>query len=166
MNEGCEKVGFEPGTPCSGVQPLGYGTAAAESMENLWYLCTVLINVYVASPDPDSDPNPRGGGQLPNPNECSSTLTSGTNNIYPYPYIDVNDRGHCLRITHMPRWWGRYHEPQRWIPSHDGGVSGATTVDTEPRRWSIMIHDGGYRAKMVEYHEPRWWIPSHDGGVS
>ena len=40
-------------------------TAAAESTENLWYLCTVLINVYVASPDP----NPRGGGQLPNPNE-------------------------------------------------------------------------------------------------
>ena len=49
-------------------------TAAAESTENLWYLCTVLINVYVASPDPD----PRGGGQLPNPNECNSTLTSGT----------------------------------------------------------------------------------------
>ena len=40
-------------------------TAAAESAKNLWYLCTVLINVYVASPDPD--PNPRGGGQLPNP---------------------------------------------------------------------------------------------------
>ena len=40
-------------------------TAAVESTENLWYLCTVLINVYVASPDPD--PNPRGGGQLPNP---------------------------------------------------------------------------------------------------
>ena len=40
-------------------------TAAAESMENLWYLGTVLINVYVASPDPD--PNPRRGGQLPNP---------------------------------------------------------------------------------------------------
>ena len=42
-------------------------TAAAESTENFWYLslCTVLINVYVASPDPD--PNPRGGGQLPNP---------------------------------------------------------------------------------------------------
>ena len=40
-------------------------TAAAESMENLCYLCTVLINVYVASPD--RDPNPRGGGQLPNP---------------------------------------------------------------------------------------------------
>ena len=47
------------------LSPLGYGTAAAKSMENLWYLCTVLINVYVASPDPD--PNPRGGGQLPNP---------------------------------------------------------------------------------------------------
>ena len=45
--------------------PLGYGTATAESTGNLWYLCTVLINVYVASPDPD--PNPRGGGQLPNP---------------------------------------------------------------------------------------------------
>ena len=40
-------------------------TAVAESTENLWYLCTVLINAYVASPDPD--PNPRGGGQLPNP---------------------------------------------------------------------------------------------------
>ena len=47
----------------------------------------------VASPDP----NPRGGGQLPNPKECNSTLTSGTNNIYPYPYIDVNDRGHRCR---------------------------------------------------------------------
>ena len=53
----------------------------------------------VASPDP----NPRGGGQLPNPNECNSTLTSGTNNIYPYPYIDINDRGHRLRITHTRR---------------------------------------------------------------
>ena len=39
-------------------------TAAAESAENLRYLCTVLINIY-ASPDPD--PNPRGGGQLCNP---------------------------------------------------------------------------------------------------
>ena len=47
----------------------------------------------VASPDP----NPRGGGQLPNPNECNSTLTSGANNIYPYPYINVNDRGHRFR---------------------------------------------------------------------
>ena len=79
-------------------------TAAADSTENLWYLCTVLINVFVASPDPD--PNPRGGGQLPNPNECSSTLTSGTNNIYPYPYIDVNDRGHRFRsrspLTNYP----------------------------------------------------------------
>ena len=25
----------------------------------------------------------------PNPNECNSTLTSGTNNIYPYPHIIV-----------------------------------------------------------------------------
>ena len=52
----------------------------------------------VASPDPDPDPDPnrRGGGQLPKPNECNSTLTSGTKNIYPYP-IDVNDRGHSLR---------------------------------------------------------------------
>ena len=44
-------------------------TAVAESMENLWYLCTVLINVYVARADPDPIANPRGGGQLPNPNE-------------------------------------------------------------------------------------------------
>ena len=33
----------------------------------------------------------------PNPNESNSTLTSGTKNIYPYPYIDVDDRGHRLR---------------------------------------------------------------------
>ena len=58
-------------------------TAAAELMKNLWYLCTVLINVYVASPDP----NPRGGGKLPNPNECNSTLMSGTRGIYPNCYI-------------------------------------------------------------------------------
>ena len=32
----------------------------------------------------------RGETLTPNPNECNSTLTSGTNNIYPYPYIDVN----------------------------------------------------------------------------
>ena len=60
------------------------------------------------------DPNPRGGSQppnpnecnctltsatrgetlTPNPNECNSTLTSGTKNIYPYPYIDVEERDH------------------------------------------------------------------------
>ena len=39
----------------------------------------------------------------PNPNECNSTLMSGTNNIYPCPYIDVNDQGHHLRITHKCR---------------------------------------------------------------
>ena len=70
-------------------------TAAAESAENLSYLCSQLINVYVASPDPDR--NPRGGvnyltlrvqfyaneckeGETltPNPNECNSTLMNGT----------------------------------------------------------------------------------------
>ena len=43
-------------------------TAAAESTENLLYLCTTLLTLLmytVASPDPD--PDPRGGGQLPNP---------------------------------------------------------------------------------------------------
>ena len=49
--------GFEPRTP--GPQ------AAAEPMENLWYLCSDLLMYTVASPDPN--PNPRGGGQLPNP---------------------------------------------------------------------------------------------------
>ena len=38
----------------------------------------------------------RGETLTPNTNECNSTLTSGTNNINPYPYIDVNDRGHRL----------------------------------------------------------------------
>ena len=66
----------------------------------------MLINVYVARPDPD--PNPRGGGQLPNPNECNSALMSGTNNIYPYRYIDVNDRGHPLRIILAHRRYDRY----------------------------------------------------------
>ena len=46
--------------------------AAAESTENLCYLCTNL-NVY-----PDPHPNSRGAGQLPNPNKCNSTLTSAT----------------------------------------------------------------------------------------
>ena len=59
----------------------------------------------VASPDT----NPRGWGQLPNPNECKATLTSGTNNIYPYPYIDINDRCHRLRITHTQRRFG-FHQ--------------------------------------------------------
>ena len=45
----------------------------------------------------------RGETLAPNPNECNSTLTSGTTNIYPYPYTDVNDRGHRLRITHTHR---------------------------------------------------------------
>ena len=45
----------------------------------------------------------RGETLTPNPNECNSTLTTGTNNIYPYPYTDIKDRGHRLRITHMRR---------------------------------------------------------------
>ena len=40
-------------------------TAAAKSTENLRYLCSQVINVYVASPDPDR--NRRGGGQLSDP---------------------------------------------------------------------------------------------------
>ena len=56
-------------------------TAAAESTENLWYLCTILFTLLmytVASPDPDPDPdpNPRGGGQLPHPNFTGVTTTS------------------------------------------------------------------------------------------
>ena len=95
----------------------------------------MLINVYVASPDPD--PNPRGGGQLPNPNECNSTLTSGTNNIYPYPYIDVNDRGHRLGITHTHRRLilaynvAEKHKRSPHSISQDSFVSlGMLTIDT------------------------------------
>ena len=60
-------AGFEHGTPGSPVQHSNHQatTAAAELMENLWYLCCDLLMYTVASPDPD--PNPRGGGQLPNP---------------------------------------------------------------------------------------------------
>ena len=48
------------------------------------------------------DPNPIGGGQLPtNPNECNW-------GYLPLPlYIDVDERGHCLRLgsplTFFPR---------------------------------------------------------------
>ena len=42
-------------------------TAAAESTENLCYLCTDLINVTVAGPDHYPDPNSKGEGQLPKP---------------------------------------------------------------------------------------------------
>ena len=55
----------------------------------------------------------RGETLTPNPNECNSTLTSGTNNIYPYPYIDVNDRGHRLRITHTLRRWSLGHKDHK-----------------------------------------------------
>ena len=48
----------------------------------------------VASPDPD----PRGGGQLPNPNECNSTLTSETRDIYCYLYID-KECGPCAKFV-------------------------------------------------------------------
>ena len=49
----------------SNALPTRLPTACAESTEKLWYLCTVVINVYVAIPDPD--PNPRWEGQPPNP---------------------------------------------------------------------------------------------------
>ena len=39
----------------------------------------------------------RGETLTSNPNECNSTLTSGTKVFTPTP-IDVNDRGHRLRI--------------------------------------------------------------------
>ena len=54
-------AGSEPGTPGSPVQHSNHQatTAAAEPMENLWYLCRDLLMYTVASPDPD--PNPRGG---------------------------------------------------------------------------------------------------------
>ena len=42
----------------------------------------------------------------PNPNECNSTLTIGTNNTYPCPYIDVNDRGHRFRLEASDRGHG------------------------------------------------------------
>ena len=41
-------------------------TAAAESMENLLYLCTTLLTLLMYTVA-DPDPNPRGGSQLPNP---------------------------------------------------------------------------------------------------
>ena len=68
-----EKVpgGFELGTPWPIVQRSNYRvrTTAADSRENLWYLCTNLINVYCSYPDPD--PDPRREGQLPNPKSAT-----------------------------------------------------------------------------------------------
>ena len=41
----------------------------------------------------------RGEMLTPKPNECNSTLTSGTRGILPLPlYIDVDERGHRLRV--------------------------------------------------------------------
>ena len=51
--------------------------------EWFWMKLIAALMCTVAGPDH----NPRGGGQLPNPNECNSTLTSATRDIYPYPYI-------------------------------------------------------------------------------
>ena len=50
------------------------------------------------------NPPPYPGGTLGD--LLDTFTTSGTNNIYPYPYIDVNDRGHRLRITHTRRCRG------------------------------------------------------------
>ena len=48
----------------------------------------------------------RGETLTPNPNESNSTLMSGTNNIYTYPSIGINDRGHRFRsgspLTNYP----------------------------------------------------------------
>ena len=86
------------------LSPLDYQLQLLIQWKILSIYAVALLMSTVASPDPD--PNPRGGGQLPNPNECNSTLMSGTKNIYPYPYIDVNDRGHRLRsgslVTNYP----------------------------------------------------------------
>ena len=76
------------------TSPLDYQLQLPNRRKILAIYALTLLMYTVASPYPD--PNRRGGGQLPNPNECNSTLTSGTKNIYPY-LIDVNDRGHRLR---------------------------------------------------------------------
>ena len=94
-NEGCQKVhqtdsNSRPHDQLSNALTARPTTAAAESTENLWNLCTTLLTLLmyaVASPDPD--PNSRGGDQLPYPNECNSTLTSGTWDIYPHRYISM-----------------------------------------------------------------------------
>ena len=75
------------------LSPLNYQLPKRRKILAIYAL--TLLMYTVASPDPDH--NRRGGGQLPNSNECNSTLTSGTKNIYPYP-IDVNDRGSQLKI--------------------------------------------------------------------
>ena len=83
------------------LSPLDYQLQLLNRQKILAIYALTLLMYTVASPDPD--PNRTGGVQLPNPNECNSTLTSGTKNIYP---IDVNDRGHCLRsrspVTNYP----------------------------------------------------------------
>ena len=66
------------------LSPLDYQLQLPNRRKILAIYALTLLMYTVASPD--RDPNPRGGGQLPNPNECNSTLTSGTKNIYPYPY--------------------------------------------------------------------------------
>ena len=81
------------------LSPLDYQLQLPNRWKILAIYALTLLMYTVASPYPD--PNRTGGGQLPNPNECNSTLTSGTKNIYPYP-TDVNDRGHRLRIILAP----------------------------------------------------------------
>ena len=67
----------------------------------------------------------RGETPTPNPNECNSTLTSGTNNIYPYPYIDVNDRGHRFRsgspLTNYPHAMALKQGRQKRYSRYDHG---------------------------------------------
>ena len=82
INEGCQKVGFEPETTRSisspTLLPLGYRLQLPNRWEIFGIYALTLLMFSVASPDPnprgggqlpspDPDPNPRGGGQLPNP---------------------------------------------------------------------------------------------------
>ena len=101
----------------------------------------------------------------PNPNECNSTLTSGMKNIYPYHYIDVNDRGHRLRsgspVTNLP---GAAAEPgglqpppssfcQIFAKSPLFATSFSISMPTAPSRSSqprhFQIHSAVYAHAMV-----------------
>ena len=68
-------------------------------------------------------------GVTPYPNKCNSTLTSGTKNIYPYPYIDVDERGSLVK----------------------SGVTGYKLSVPRHRRRQFCV-------TCEERHLPRFWV--------
>ena len=91
-----------------------------------------------------------------NPNECNSTLTSGTKNVYPYPYTDVNEQGHRLRIILARR--RRRYIWTAWVSLincfHQGPEDGQTPG--ELKKCEFTLSDSPSKGEKLWSNFPPW----------